>query len=162
VGPYSMILPEPCEARRVLETKALQAASSGLESRVERPSHCHQNRGAGFPGLAGFKPAPPKKKTPLRGKKYFAARAKTHPRNPRLPQVAVELSNELRIDRRGLFDESGGYNTHFTLRNLGREVEEHRLRQRVCRMRRREQLFAVVCGAESLSFEASLGDRARQ
>jgi hypothetical protein len=42
------------------------------------------------------------------------------------------------------------------------KVVKHRLRQRICRMRRREQLFAVVYGAESLSFEASLGDRARQ
>jgi hypothetical protein len=42
------------------------------------------------------------------------------------------------------------------------KVVKHRLRQRVCRMRRREQLFAVVCGAESFSFEASLGDRAHQ
>ena len=41
-------------------------------------------------------------------------------------------------------------------------MEKHMLRQRVCRMRRREQLFAVVCGAESFSFEASLGDCAHQ
>jgi hypothetical protein len=41
-------------------------------------------------------------------------------------------------------------------------MEKHILRQRVYKMRRREQLFAVVCGAESLSFEASLEDRARQ
>jgi hypothetical protein len=42
------------------------------------------------------------------------------------------------------------------------KVVKHRLRQRVCRMRRWEQLFAVVCGAKSLSFEVSLGHRACQ
>jgi hypothetical protein len=42
------------------------------------------------------------------------------------------------------------------------KMVKHRLRQRVCRMRRREQLFAVVCGAGSLSFEVSPGDCARQ
>src|SRR5262245_41447685 len=60
-----MSLPEPCEVRRVLETRALQAASSGLEPSAGRLSHCHSNHCTGFPGLAGLPPAPTKKKTPL-------------------------------------------------------------------------------------------------
>jgi hypothetical protein len=61
-----------------------------------------------------------------------------------------------------LIDESGGYNTHFALRNIGRDNKKHMLRRKVYRMGRREQLFAVVSGAGSMSFEVSLEDRARQ
>jgi hypothetical protein len=80
-----MSLPEPCEARRVVETKGLQAASSGLELSAGCLSHCHENCYAGFPRLAGFKPAPTKKTDPSSGGRCFAARAKTHPRNPPKP-----------------------------------------------------------------------------
>ena len=82
-----MILPEPCEARRVLETRALQAASSGLESNVGYLSDCHQNYYAGFPGLAGLPPAPHQKKTPSLGGEDVCDTAKTHPRNPPKPPL---------------------------------------------------------------------------
>jgi hypothetical protein len=52
-----------------------------------RPTHYHLKRYAGFPGLAGLPPAPPKKKTPSSGGKMFAARANTHPRNPPKPPL---------------------------------------------------------------------------
>jgi len=42
------------------------------------------------------------------------------------------------------------------------KVVKHRLRQRIYMMRRREQPFAVVCGAGSSSFAASLGGHAHQ
>jgi hypothetical protein len=100
VGPYSMILPEPYEARRVLETRALQAASSGLESRVGRLAHCHPNCHAGFPGLAGLPPAPTKKEDPLFGGGDVYDTGQNTPAKPAKAATLVDWIDHFRfVDR---------------------------------------------------------------
>jgi hypothetical protein len=48
-----------------METRAHHVASGRLIPYRERPSHCHQDCYAGFPGLAGFTPARRTKTDPL-------------------------------------------------------------------------------------------------
>jgi hypothetical protein len=84
-----MSLPEPCEAKVVMETKGHQAASSGLESSVGRLSHYHQHRFTGFPGLAGLTPAPHQKKTPSFGGKDVCSTGQSKPGKPAKPGIAT-------------------------------------------------------------------------
>jgi len=88
MGPYNVILPEPYEARRVLETKAHQAASGGLEIQCRASLPLLSKLPRRVSGFGGFATRPTKKEDPLfGGGKMFAARANTHPRNPPKPPL---------------------------------------------------------------------------
>jgi hypothetical protein len=44
---------------------------------------------------------------------------------PAKPKLELLKESSVRRYQRGLIDESGGYNTHCALRNMGRDVEKH-------------------------------------
>src|SRR5262245_50361550 len=110
-----------------METRAHQVSSGRLKPWRECPSHCYPNCYAGFPGLAGLPPAPRQKKTPSFGGGRCLRHGKKQTRETRVFRK-YKYKGQTRIYLYSLADESRGYNTHFTLRNIGREVERHMLR----------------------------------